>query len=123
MGEGHVDALRVYGPDGNTAIVTLKASAPGGARQCKVSTKGQANMAMFAVAQGAGLTCWSDKGLLRCMPPLCSVPPPSCVDAPQRSLCPVLHLVCYTLFGMDHIQTHACCGHSLHVVCPVVCLL
>jgi hypothetical protein len=36
IGEGHVDALRVYGPDGNTAIVTLKDSAPGGARQCKV---------------------------------------------------------------------------------------
>jgi hypothetical protein len=31
-----VDSLRVYGADGNTAIVTLKASAPGGARQCKV---------------------------------------------------------------------------------------
>jgi hypothetical protein len=36
VGEGHVDSLRVYGPDGNTAIVSLKASAPGGARQCKV---------------------------------------------------------------------------------------
>jgi len=36
VGEGHVEALRVYGPDGNTAIVTLKDSAPGGARQCKV---------------------------------------------------------------------------------------
>lgn len=36
VGEGHVDALRVYGADGNTAIVTLKDSAPGGARQCKV---------------------------------------------------------------------------------------
>ena len=36
MSEGHVDALRVYGPDGNLAIVTLKDSAPGGARQCKV---------------------------------------------------------------------------------------
>jgi hypothetical protein len=39
VGEGHVDALRVYGPDGNTALVTLKDSAPGGARQCKVCTR------------------------------------------------------------------------------------
>jgi hypothetical protein len=36
VGEGHVDALRVYGPEQTAAIVTLKASAPGGARQCKV---------------------------------------------------------------------------------------
>jgi hypothetical protein len=36
VGEGHVDALRLYGPEQNSAIVTLKASAPGGARQCKV---------------------------------------------------------------------------------------
>jgi hypothetical protein len=39
VGEGHVDALRVYGPDGNTAIATLKDSAPGGARQCKVRVR------------------------------------------------------------------------------------
>jgi len=38
VGEGHVDALRVYGPDQRAALVTLKASAPGGARQCKVRT-------------------------------------------------------------------------------------
>jgi hypothetical protein len=36
VGEGHVDSLRTYGPEGNNAIVSLKASAPGGARQCKV---------------------------------------------------------------------------------------
>jgi hypothetical protein len=36
VGEGRVDALRVYGPEQMSAIVTLKASAPGGARQCKV---------------------------------------------------------------------------------------
>jgi hypothetical protein len=40
VGEGHVDALRVYGPEQTSAIVTLKASAPGGARQCKVSRPG-----------------------------------------------------------------------------------
>eukprot|EP00878_Enallax_costatus_P001473 GHUV01001624.1.p1 GENE.GHUV01001624.1~~GHUV01001624.1.p1 ORF type:complete len:977 (+),score=283.07 GHUV01001624.1:432-2933(+) len=36
VGEGHVDSLRLYGPEQLTAIVALKESAPGGARQCKV---------------------------------------------------------------------------------------
>lgn len=35
--EGHVGRVRFYGPESNKVIVTMKASAPGGRRVCKVS--------------------------------------------------------------------------------------
>ena len=36
ISEGHVDTVRVYGPEERSALVSLKSSAPGGGRVCKV---------------------------------------------------------------------------------------
>ncbi|WIA15942.1 hypothetical protein OEZ85_012685 [Tetradesmus obliquus] len=62
VGEGHVDALRVYGPEQSAAIVTLKASAPGGARQCKVVLAPDPDLAEHLLLHGVMLTHTSYEG-------------------------------------------------------------
>uniref|UniRef100_A0A383VRP6 AAA+ ATPase domain-containing protein n=1 Tax=Tetradesmus obliquus TaxID=3088 RepID=A0A383VRP6_TETOB len=62
VGEGHVDALRLYGPEQSAAIVTLKASAPGGARQCKVVLAPDPDLAEHLLLHGVMLTHTSYEG-------------------------------------------------------------
>lgn len=70
VGEGHVDAMRVYGPEGNAAIVTLKASAPGGARQCKVRVVTYSVFVEAVCVVGcsqlpnSGVGCWCEDCIL-----------------------------------------------------------